>query len=293
VLSGTIPPGWSVSSGGGPFTITAGSANDGTLVLDDAAPAITDSAPFTNSGTIVDQSVHSSRFTTPTLTNLGTIELPANETLKLGGALSVGSSSVLEFDLDGTALGAFGRLQIAGSATLAGTLQVVRGGSYAPVIGDRQQILTAGSLSGSFSQTLGGNGSTFYATVYRPTSVTVQTEQPQPVLSGLQVSPRAFRPCPHGSPLSSGGPGAIVRYTDTEAATTRFTVYRKSSGRLVKVGSFTHHDSAGRNRAHFSGRLAGRALRAADYELAATATLDHRASRSVHTSFSILSLPRR
>jgi hypothetical protein len=114
------------------------------------------------------------------------------------------------------------------------------------------------------------------------------------ILTGLTISPSTFLPALSGGPLSATPTGknkkygAKVSYRDGQAATTTFTVLRKSSGRmhgkscqkpskqnkhgksctlLRKVGSFTHADKAGANSVHFSGRLNGKKLPVGSYEL--------------------------
>jgi hypothetical protein len=117
-------------------------------------------------------------------------------------------------------------------------------------------------------------------------------------ITALTVSPSAFLPAPAGATISAkkGKPkrkyGAKISYRDSQAATTTFTILRKSAGRrqgksckkpskrnkhdkrctlLVKAGSFTHADTASANSFHFSGRLKGKKLAAGNYELQATA----------------------
>jgi len=115
------------------------------------------------------------------------------------------------------------------------------------------------------------------------------------VISSLSFSPDSFLPAPSGATISRAKKkyGTKVSYLDSQVATTTFTVMRQSSGRkqgksckrpskknrhgkrctiLTKVGkSFTHTDRAGLNSFHFSGRIAGRKLAAAVYELEAVA----------------------
>jgi hypothetical protein len=81
-----------------------------------------------------------------------------------------------------------------------------------------------------------------------------------------------------------------VTYTDTQAATTTFTVERmlgagvlshdrcvapphgkpahgRRCARVSTIGSFSHTDAAGANRFRFTGRVHGRALSPGSYEL--------------------------
>jgi hypothetical protein len=114
-----------------------------------------------------------------------------------------------------------------------------------------------------------------------------------PTLAGLKVSPNAFSAAGSGGSAGKGKPkpGATVSYTDSQAATTTFTVLQKQPGRrrqgacvkpqhkprgkhctrLVIIGSFTHTDGAGANSLHFTGRVSGRGLKPGGYELQAVA----------------------
>ena len=82
--------------------------------------------------------------------------------------------------------------------------------------------------------------------------------------------------------------GAVLKYHDSQPAITSFTVFRSVRGhrrgrscvanrrthrhakacvRLVRVGFFTHRDTAGVNRFRFTGRVGGRKLSVQRYVL--------------------------
>jgi hypothetical protein len=103
-----------------------------------------------------------------------------------------------------------------------------------------------------------------------------------PTLGRLKVVPNALK-------KRTGG---TVSYTDSQPATTTFTVLLKEPGRrnrqgvcakparkpqggrctrVVKIASFTHLDSAGANSFPLSGQLNGRRLKPGSYELQAIA----------------------
>jgi hypothetical protein len=101
-----------------------------------------------------------------------------------------------------------------------------------------------------------------------------------------------------------------VSYTNTQPATTRFTVQRRSRGyrkggrcvrrkprsglnpkrcslyRAVK-GSFSHNDTPGPNSLRFTGRLGRRTLRPGPYRLTAVARNPSGKSAAVRTSFTV------
>jgi hypothetical protein len=95
---------------------------------------------------------------------------------------------------------------------------------------------------------------------------------PTPVLSRLRLMPAAFRAARRGATVARAATGATISYSVSEASTTTFTVDRASRGRkfIPLHGNFTHHDVAGANHFHFTGRIGGRALSPGRYRLNAT-----------------------
>ena len=112
----------------------------------------------------------------------------------------------------------------------------------------------------------------------------------QPVLS-----PKTFAPLTHGASIAKAARGTTITYTDTQAATTTFTVRKQlaagvlSHGRCVApprghavhgrrcarfstLGTFSHSDVAGANRFRFTGRVRGRALKPGSYQLVSAPT---------------------
>ena len=93
-----------------------------------------------------------------------------------------------------------------------------------------------------------------------------------PVLGTPRLSSTRFRAARSG-PGSAASVGARVRYSLSEAATTRFAVQKLVSGRSVRLKrGFTHRGQAGANRFRFTGRIRGRTLRPGRYRLVAVAT---------------------
>ena len=119
----------------------------------------------------------------------------------------------------------------------------------------------------------------------------------RPRLRALRLTPRAFLAATRGPTISTRrDAGALIRYVDTLAAHSTFTVLRcaRSHGRcgkLARVGTFSHRDHARTNTLRFTGRLHGRALRPGRYVLKVTATLAGRRSSAISTSFVILAPP--
>ena len=128
-------------------------------------------------------------------------------------------------------------------------------------------------------------------------TITYTVKPPAPELSALKLTPRAFPAATTGPTLRAGSEtGTTIRYNDTLAAQTTFRVLRCAGphgrcSKLVLVGSFSHHDHAGKNHLHFTGRLHGHALDPGHYLLRATATRAGQSSRTVTASLAILTPP--
>lgn len=141
--------------------------------------------------------------------------------------------------------------------------------------------------------------------------------QPKPILTGLSITPSSFRAASQGGPIGPkpkpGKPktGGDVSYTDSQPATTTFTVIHKVPGvrngkrcvalhgpapkharrctARIPIGQFKHTDTRGKNTFHFTGRLGGRKLAAGFYALRAIARNAGGASSARSTPFQILS----
>jgi hypothetical protein len=142
-------------------------------------------------------------------------------------------------------------------------------------------------------------------------TVTKKLVSKAPVLAGLHIMPGAFhdraRRRPRGARRKTG---ATVSYTDSESATTTFTVLRVQPGVTVHgrcversghrrrkasrctrrhaVGSFRRSDRAGTNRFHFSAVLAGKPLSHGGYVLQAQAALGSLRSAAATVSFTVV-----
>jgi hypothetical protein len=129
-----------------------------------------------------------------------------------------------------------------------------------------------------------------------------------PKISGLELSPSTFVAASHGAAVTSVRTGATVSYSDTVAASSTFTIERRTTGRLkagacvkatkrnrsrkhcvrlVKRGHFSHGDRAGSNWFHFTGRVAGRKLTPGRYLLVAVARNSAGAGPAVKARFAV------
>jgi uncharacterized delta-60 repeat protein len=132
-----------------------------------------------------------------------------------------------------------------------------------------------------------------------------------PVLSGLRITPSAFRPAAKGGstlPAARRG-GALVSFTLDRAASVRFALERAGSGRraggrcvkptranrrarrctrTIKLAAgFTRSGAPGTNRFRFTGRLSARRLRPGRYRLVATPRADGLRGDAAHASFRV------
>lgn len=154
----------------------------------------------------------------------------------------------------------------------------------------------ATSASGGATSGSGGGLGAILATVGRET-----------------VSPTVFHAAPRGASSGSASRryGTDVSYTLNEPASVSFTVVQTQSGRearggrcaeatkanrrgvgcmrLVTLpGSFTRAGSAGANRFRFTGRLAGRTLKAGRYQLVATPSAGAKTGSTATASFRVI-----
>jgi len=141
-----------------------------------------------------------------------------------------------------------------------------------------------------------------------PSAAASASAQPAPHISGLTLSPSAFLAASHGGAVASVRTGSTVSYSDTAAATTTFTVELRATGRLVggscvrvtkrnhshqhctrlvTIGRFSHADSPGVNRFHFTGRVGARKLAPNRYLLVAVARNSGGAGPAVTVSFAV------
>jgi hypothetical protein len=128
----------------------------------------------------------------------------------------------------------------------------------------------------------------------------------------LKLTPVTFRAASSVPSIASARTGGTrVTYTDTQPATTIFSVIRRTSGiergghcitpprhrtkhskrctRRVTVGRFQHQDVAGANAFRFTGWLAGHKLKPGRYELHATPTNNtHQVGSQRRTDFRII-----
>ena len=141
-----------------------------------------------------------------------------------------------------------------------------------------------------------------------------QTGMGLAIIRGLRISPKAFRAARSLSTVGHGGVsgGATVRYSDSQPATTRFTVLAPRPGirtakrgcgkpargssvprarrctRYVTIGGFAHRDRPGNNSLRLAGWVGRRKLAPGQYRLVAIAAFDGRVGAWSTAAFRIL-----
>jgi hypothetical protein len=132
-----------------------------------------------------------------------------------------------------------------------------------------------------------------------------------PLISAAHLSSSTFRAASQGGSLARKRPpvGTTISYRDSQTATTTFTVLRPVAGhkkgsrclagaprkrqkrctRDISVGSFTHADTAGDVRVHFTGRVRGRKLKPGSYRLTLNPKANGKTGRTLTLAFRIVS----
>jgi len=250
---------FSKSSPGG--TLTVGPAVTNTKLLHIQSGVMNFTGGFTdNGGTVfVDGGTFQAsalNLTSGLLTGFGNVTGDLNQTgglvlpgslnapgvIDVSGNFSQGAAGTLAIPIRGTAPSEdFSRLDVVGTASLGGGLEIVLGGGYVPTSTDTFDILVAGSVTGAFTA-VDNNGATI-GPVYQQTkvvlqqlanilSVTTVEAMPSPARAGGDVVLTATVPNPSGATLTynwdfgDGFKGSINPVTHAFAAAqdTTYTV---------------------------------------------------------------------
>jgi hypothetical protein len=143
---------WAVFNGA-TRTLNSGvnlTTNNATVILDGPAPAFPNIHSLTtNDGSLIIQD-GGSFATSGDFTNLGYVLIDDSSILTVSGNFTQGAAATLEIQLGGTpGTGLFGRLAVAGTANLDGTLTLTPVNGYTPSTGDAFPILTFGTRNGT------------------------------------------------------------------------------------------------------------------------------------------------
>ncbi|HEV3298069.1 MAG TPA: malectin domain-containing carbohydrate-binding protein [Planctomycetaceae bacterium] len=101
--------------------------------------------------------------------NAGVIHIGIGSVINVTGNFTNVSSGSVVIDIGGTSTSQYGRLQVTGTATLAGTLQVDLVNGFSPAAGNSFQVMTFSSEVGTFSSVLGWP----YNVAYDPSDLTL------------------------------------------------------------------------------------------------------------------------
>jgi hypothetical protein len=149
IASGVTVQGGAGSIGGNALvnqgTITAGSAG-ATLSLTAASVTNQGTMRATGGGTLAISNFQP---------NAGTLYAGQGSTIAVSGNLTQAAGGAVSVEVGGTDPSLMGQVTVTGTATLAGTLNVVLAAGYLPASGDSFPILTCGSLVGTFDTITG------------------------------------------------------------------------------------------------------------------------------------------
>ena len=151
-------------------------------------------------------------------------------TLNASGTYSQGAGGTLGVEIRGTTAGAFDRLEVAGAATLSGTLQVEAVGGFVPQAGDSFRILNAASRTGEFLSVVGTSpgGSLAYTVEYDATGAIL-------VVTDISVSVANVT-------VTEGDSGIVSAVFDVTLATPRpgkvTVAYATANGTAAAPGDF-------------------------------------------------------
>ena len=127
--------------------------------------------------------------------------------LTVAGPVTQTATSHLAIQIGGTTVGTqYDRLDVDGTAALAGTLDLSTTNGFVPALGQTFTVLTATSRSGAFANVTGlyaGSGRQ-YAVSYTPTAVVVT------VVAGPAGPDLVVATAPTTSPFVPGAPGALA-----------------------------------------------------------------------------------
>jgi fibronectin-binding autotransporter adhesin len=158
----------------GSYSQSAGETDldDATMTIPSGGSVTISGGNFDGSGTI---RAPSNKFT---FTNGGDLYVGGNGfigTLTIDGSFTLDSGGTVLIGIGGTGAGQFDVLTIAGTASLAGTLDVYGVGGYTPGSGVNFGVITYGSFTGTFGTVTGSINGVGFSTTYNAKNLTLTT----------------------------------------------------------------------------------------------------------------------
>ena len=136
-------------------------------------------------------------------------------TLKITQTYTQASKAGIEIELGGNTTGKFDTLDVAGDATLDGTISVGLVGSFLPAVGDSYKVITSPNVTGNFADVTQSPNATVNVT-YNPTDVVLGVTSVTPPMPGPDggtnpdsgTNPGADGGGDAGTPPAGGGSGS-------------------------------------------------------------------------------------
>jgi hypothetical protein len=219
-------------------------SNEGTIEKTGGTGTSTISIPIDNSG-VISVSTGTLHLTplSGTLSNSQSVAIAAGSTLEVAGDYTQTATGSLQPILAGPP--SFGQLQVSGKATLAGALKVSTANNFSPTAGQNFPVLTAGSLSGTFT-TLSGvsfaNG-VLLQPAYSSTGVVLQASRtPVPVVAIPAISATAGQSFSGvvATVTDPAGGGLLAMIAWGDGQTSAGTVSANSDGTFSVRGTHTY-----------------------------------------------------
>ena len=150
--------------------------NRGTISADVAGGTISvgTTGGFINQGTV--QAAGGAITATFSAPNEGIVAANAGSTLTISGPYIQAATGTTRIEVAGTSPSQYGKVNVTGAATLAGLLQIVYAGGFAPATNDAFNVLGYASRTGTYD-TIDGSSVTF-TPAYGPTTLTVTAVVP-------------------------------------------------------------------------------------------------------------------
>jgi autotransporter-associated beta strand protein len=160
----------------------------------------------------------------------GTLSVSGPITLNIGGNYTQSSTGTLQLGLGGTALGLWDKLNVAGTATLAGTLKLTPYNGFQIHDNETFTIITAGSVTGTFNPVSDTVDGVAVSVIYQPDDVLLEAGANAPTFAsiGQTTNQTSIGGVLDGLAANSGKPD-LINYLNTLSDSQLVAVYNELS----------------------------------------------------------------